>query len=538
MSKRFLFLVFFSILSVLLAIFTITTVSIPFTSISDFGVASQLPWFYWGGLLVVLTMLFIARSSKKGLSIIFLLLVLYLFIIPSVVQENATLLGLSYPAAEGQQLVDSGKLSEDLNSIYKYHNFPGFIYFTAILSSLTGIPLALICKFAPSFLTTLIAVIVYLILRTKLNYSFSIMGSLWFLASWWWVAGNYFSPQAVAFVLFALVFLIFTKFAFNPKTIDRSLLIVAIIFSTTIIFTHAFTSIMLLSCFIPLLFFNRKNKGVILSLFLVTFAVAYFVLRAYPFTEWALTETSQGMTTLFSFQFRRAQLGGSISQNVTNTFRYALMFPTVFVFFASAFYTLKKKFANVEKYWLIAIIGMALPIFVTAYGMSETIIRVFMFALIPLSYICVKFLAKKPKVLTLLLCLLILCNVPAHYGGSTVEGVASSEIAGAIFYVEHVPSQAPYYSLTSKTTYLMLYSSPYSVKMPTTSENVLLPINSDEKFNAKLYQFVLYSQADVNQFLYYHDKVPLNETKLVNFDKFYDNPFITLYTNSTYVTIL
>jgi hypothetical protein len=80
----------------------------------------------------------------------------------------------------------------------------------------------------------------------------------------------------------------------------------------------------------------------------------------------------------------------------------------------------------------------------------------------------------------------------------------------------------------------MLYLSPYSVEMPT-SVDMLLSIFFDEKFDSNLYQFVLYSQADVNRFLYYHGEVPLNELNLTNFNKFYDNPFITLYTNSTFI---
>ncbi|MCW4024988.1 MAG: hypothetical protein NWF01_08140 [Candidatus Bathyarchaeota archaeon] len=538
MNTRFFIFGSLLILSIARAIGTMATTSIPYTMVSDYGIASQLPLFYWVGLLAVLILSFLGRSSKKQLAIVFALVVVYLFVVPTVVQENATLLGTSYPASEGQQLATTGNLPEDLYSIYKYHNFPGFLYFTGILTSITGIPLVLICKYAPPLFALLIGVIVYLIFRLKLNSSNSIMGAIWFLASWWWVAGNYFSPQEVAFVFFGLVFLIFSRFAFGYKSHDRSLVVIVFVLLGATIFTHAFTSIMLLSCFVPLLLFNKIKTGRVMAFLLLVSEVAYLVLWATPFTTWAASRTLEELPTLLSSQFGRAVLPGSSSQIFTNDFRYFTMLITLSILAIFVFSVILKREKNTEKYWLLCVVGMALPIAATAYGMSETIIRFFMFALIPLSYICVKFISKKPAVLVFLVCLLIVANVPAHYGGSTVEGVSSSEIAGASFYINHVPAGAPYFSLTAKTTYLMWFISPYSVQFPV-HLNVLSPISDESVLPQPLryYQFIVYSQADVNQFLYYHNNVPLNESNFAFFNKIYDNPFIKLYENSTFVEI-
>lgn len=530
---------FLTLFALIVALSTIVTTSIPYVSASDYGLVSKLPLFYWVGLSAILVLLYLGRASTKWLSIVFVLIILYLFVVPVVVQENATLLGISYPASEGSQLTITGKLPEDLYSIYKYHNFPGFLYFSAAFTSITGVPLALICKYVPPFFVTLIGIIVYSILRVKLTSATSLMGALWFLASWWWVAGNYFSPQEVAFVLFGLVFLIFTKFEFGQKPRSRSLFILLILMSMTIIFTHAFTSIMLLSCFIPLLLFQKRKNRRILVLLWFVLELSYLCLWAFPFTEYALSTTLHELPTLLGNQFGRAQLIGSLPQILTNYFRYFTMLISIAVLIIFVSMLLIKRKKNIEKYWLLCLIGMALPLAVTAYGLSETIIRVFMFALIPLSYVCVKFFSKKPALLAVIVCVLIMVNIPSRYGGATVEGVATSEIQGASFYINHVAVDASYFSLVPKTTYLMWFESPYSVNFPM-HLTLLSPLDNQtvSTTDLKEYQFIIYSQGEVNQYLYYHGRSPLNVSTLEPFSKVYDNQFVTIYSNNAFVPFL
>ncbi|MDR1992474.1 MAG: hypothetical protein LBQ98_03100 [Nitrososphaerota archaeon] len=530
---------FLAIFSFVIVALTLVTTVVPFVSPTDYGLAGKLPLFYWAGLFSVVSLLFLGRKSKKWLSVVFVLSILYLFVVPSIVQENAVLLGVSYPAAEGQQITEVGKLPEDRYSIYKYHNFPGFLFFNTILTSITGIPLALICRIAPPLLTALIGIIIYLIFRIKLEPSISIMGTLWFLASWWWVAGNYYSPQQLSFVFFALVFLIFTKFAYMKKSPNRALLVLLLIFSVTIIFSHAFTSMMLLACFVPLVLIGQ-NRGRYIALYFVIIGFAFLILWAFPFTQWTLHSTLQELPNLFSLQFGRAQLLGSLQQTVTNGFRYYTMLLSILIFIifisTSIFKFTKQKISD-EKFWLICMIGMALPVVVTAYGMSETIIRGFMFMLIPLSFICVKFISKKPVLLAVLLSSLIFISVPAHYGGITVENVARSEIVGASFYLNHVPVDAAYFSMTPSPTFLMWFQSPYSIKYPHYLNILESVTNQSNMVDFQFYQYIIYSQGDVNQFLYYHGKVPIQRSDLENFNKLYDNPFVEIYTNSTYIEV-
>jgi len=526
---------FLTLFSVVIGIITIATTSVPYVSAFDWGIASKLPPFYWVGLFSIFGLTYISRTSKKWLTVVFLLAILYLFIVPVAIQENATLLGISYPSSEGKLIGVTGHLIEDKSSIYKYHNFPGFLYLTAILTSVTGIPLTLLCKYAPIFLVVLLSLIVYLILRVKLRAPESIMGAMWFLGSWWWIAGNYFSPQAVSSVLFALAFLIFTWLSFGRKPQNRSLGILFIILVVSIVFSHPFTSIMLISCFIPLLLVQRwKTSGLIMSLLLLTLELSFLFLWAFPFAEYAISTTLQQVPNLLSSQFGRAQLIGSLPQISTNLSRYLIMITNVSVCLVFIALSILKPLKDKEKYWLLSIAGMCLPIAVTTYGMSETIIRVFEFALIPLTYLCVRLFAKKPRLLAVLVCMLFLVHIPAHYGGATVEGVATSGIAGASFYLDYVPRNVPYFSLTLKPTFLMWFQEPYSVEPPL-STNILLPIN-ETAIAADLEQskFVIYSQGDINEYIYYHGESPLQRSVLEGqFDHFYDNSYVQLFFNAS-----
>ncbi len=533
--KKFFALSLF-IIAVFIAFLTVLTTSIPYVAVSDLGLASRLPLFFWLGLGVVLVLMYLCRQSSKLLGVVFLLIVTYLFVVPVAIQENATLLGTSYPAAEGAQIAITGKLPEDLYTINKYHNFPGFLYFNAILTLITGLPLVLVCKFFPPLFAVFIGVIIYSILRIKLDSSKSILGAIWFLASWWWVAGNYFSPQEVSFAYFALIFLIFTKLVFTEKGVSRPLLVIVFLFSLAIVITHPFTSVVLVCCFVPVLLFYQKMSRPYLALFLIVLVLAYLLLFALPFTKWALESTLRQLPDLIGLQFARVGLIGSFSHTVTNGFRYLTMFITVSVFIVFMAMLLKKRIAT-EKFWLLSAVGMCLPILITAYGMSETIIRVFMFGLIPLSYLCMKVLSKKPLLLFALICILVVANIPSHYGGATVEGVASSEIAGASFYVNYVPKDAPWFSMTTTIASLMWFESPYSVNYPT-SLYVARPFSQDNVSSTALsrQQFIVYSQRDAYQFLYYQGMIPLNTSYLQQFfDKICDNPFIEIYTNSTFV---
>jgi hypothetical protein len=190
---------------------------------------------------------------------------------------------------------------------------------------------------------------------------------------------------------------------------------------------------------------------------------------------------------------------------------------------------LKRSMQN-DKYWLLSLGGISLPALISAYGASEMLIRLFMFALFPLVYFCVKLIRNKKRILCMIVCILLVLHFPAHYGGALVEGVATSELAGASFCIMNVPRTISYFSLTSRTTFHIWFQEPASFSPPV-SLSSLSTMNETSVMTAlKEIRLVIYSQADVYWFLYYHGSVPIGESILEQqFDKVYDNPFIKIF---------
>jgi len=71
------------------------------------------------------------------------------------------------------------------------------------------------------------------------------------------------------------------------------------------------------------------------------------------------------------------------------------------------------------------------------YGAHESYQRAFMFALIPISYLCVTLLAKKPRLLIFCLVGLLFLNIPAQYGADTYRLATKTQLAGSKFIADY-----------------------------------------------------------------------------------------------------
>jgi hypothetical protein len=520
-----------------MALLTVVTTSVPYASIGDWGLVTRLPVVFWCGLSSLLVLVYLCMKSRTWRSIVFILTITYLFVVPTLIQENAMLLGTSYPAAEGKLISIEGRLVPDNYDINRYHNFPGFLYFVAILTSLTGVPLPILCKYVPLLLVTLFGLLIYLVLRTKLKTQEAFAGTLWFLGSFWMIDGNYFSPQEFSFASFALTFLIFTWLFLNSKAqgMSRRLMIVAVILFASCTFTHILTSVLILSYLIPLLVLHRtgiRGTRFIIGMLLLSFESLYLVFYAYPFLKYALLKTLEELPSLLKLQFVRAQLVGSLSQTLTNVSRILIMVISGAVALVSIGVLILRRSKQNEKYWLLSLAGIILPAFISVYGLSEMLIRLFMFALFPLVYFCVKLIRNKPWILCAIVCVLLILHVPAHYGGTSVEGVATSELAAASFCINSVPRTISCFSLTIKPVTLIWFQEPASFSSAVYL-NSLSAINETTITTAlEKSELIIYSQGSVDQFLYYQGKVPIDKFTLEEqFDKIYDNPFVSLFIN-------
>ena len=91
------------------------------------------------------------------------------------------------------------------------------------------------------------------------------------------------------------------------------------------------------------------------------------------------------------------------------------------------------------------------------YGVHEAYQRAFMFGLIPISYLCISLLARKPKVLVLCLVALVFLNIPAQYGGDTYRLATKTQLAGTAFISEYSSQSI---SLVGKFSIYIRYHDP------------------------------------------------------------------------------
>jgi hypothetical protein len=192
-----------------------------------------------------------------------------------------------------------------------------------------------------------------------------------------------------------------------------------------------------------------------------------------------------------------------------------------------------RKEGNYRKFLLLSLFALILPMFISPYGLSEMMQRVYMFSLVLLAFMVVRsFASRKTLILCAIIFLLLCLHIPAYFGGSSFEIVTNSEVAGAKFYLNTVNMNSSIFSLTLKLVNLMRFEKPASIKGPLYLQ-YLQPINYTliETFLEKA-QFVAYSKSDCNQFLYYQGRIPVSENNIEpHFNRVYDNPYVQIFSS-------
>jgi hypothetical protein len=517
-----------------LAIYTVFTTTIIDVSPYEWGLVSKLPPPYWTGLSGVGALVLIGRKSKKWLAIALFLTVLYLYGIPAFITVNPRVMMTSYPAAEGKLIADGGRFIPDKEDLYRYHNTPGFLFFVAVLELVTKIPLEALCKYFPLLTISLYGLLVYSALRLKFEVSRSLMGTLWFICSWF-VWQDYFSPQSIGFSFFLLIFVFVARNSLGEKNqaapLRDSLVLLLLFFAA--VMTHLLTALMILVLFLVLFAFYKDSRRLLSGYVIVAVLViasCYVVFEATPLFNQIVSEILSSFPGLLSLQFARGQVAGSFVEGLNNLTRYVII--AVGLIAVLLFLSMRKE-GNYRKFLLLSLFALILPMFISPYGLSEMMQRVYMFSLVLLAFMVVRsFASRKTLILCAIIFLLLCLHIPAYFGGSSFEIVTNSEVAGAKFYLNTVNMNSSIFSLTLKLVNLMRFEKPASIKGPLYLQ-YLQPINYTliETFLEKA-QFVAYSKSDCNQFLYYQGRIPVSENNIEpHFNRVYDNPYVQIFSS-------
>jgi len=538
-----------SILSVLLlAIHVVASTHVTHYDTTDLGLLTKLPLTFWIGLSCLGVLLYVSRKSERRTLIVVALISFYLFGIPTLIRENkAESLWISYPlSSQGVRLLSEGHLALGSLNPWDFRNWPGFFYFTAFISSSTGLPATVLSDYFPLLTIALLGVITYSILRLQLNTLHSSLGALWFIGSFW-TSQHYFGPQGFAYVIYFTLILLLAKLFFikNKQSIAFPLSII-FMFTATVA-SHLLTSFMILEGVVAIYTLYKilrlKIKihpfysiATILLLASIFFSYQLLVTQRsfYTIAELLYEKISRGETPLYYTALLQTRIVGSTSYLLELVGTYSITIINVVIAISAILTTalgllFHKKETKHYVFWIAWIIAAGISGVSIKYGF-EAIQRAFMFALLPTCYFSIRLLSKKPGILILVLMILVFVHIPAHYSAEMYMLVPTSEFKGFAFHAEHIPPTAKFfYSLPSR------YSISY--KEIKGEQTYILasyqdPLPSPEFVNKKIgeAEFIISSNLQKIYYLYFWAVDPLEH---FNFDdhhnRIYDNEGFRIY---------
>jgi len=531
----------------LIAIHVVASTQVTHYDPTDLGLLTKLPITFWIGLSCLGVLLYACRKSERLTVIVVALISLYLFGIPVLVRENkAEWLMLSYRrSSQGVHLLSEGHLALGSLNPWDLRNWPGFFYFTAFISSSTGLPATVLSDYFPLLTIALLGVFTYLILRLQLNTLHSSLGTLWFIGSFW-TGQHYFSPQSFAYVIYFAVVLLLAKLFFIKNKQSIAFPLSMIVLFTAIVASHLLTSFMILvgvvaiyaSCkILPIKVKTSPFYSIATCILLASIFFSFQLLvieRSFSeIIETLIEETPQEShlsailhTRIIGSTSYLLQLVGTYSITIIN------VVIAIFAILKTALgLLLHKKELKHDVFWIALIIVAGIFGVSTKYGgkgMFEAIERAFMFMLLPGCYFSIKFLSKKPRILILVLMILVFIHIPADYSDEMYMMVPTSEFKGIAFLAEYIPPAAPFfYSLPSgaiKGKQISIFGAlapPTSFSLPS-YESVRKTIGGAE--------FIISSNLQKNHHLYFLGVDPLEH---LNFDdhnnRIYDNEGFRIY---------
>ncbi|MBT9139999.1 MAG: hypothetical protein DDT30_00571 [Dehalococcoidia bacterium] len=272
----------------------------------SFYFATQLPIYYWAGLVLGCSALWLlVSSSSKGrhsaiLDICFIIiLAMYLFGIPSFVYANPRFMDV-------YGVIDRIIQTIEVGHIIPYggwdREFPLQAIFPAQISLILGTSVFQLARFFPLIHVLLVSFLIYAISRKMLSQYYILAPALYLSISW--MPAHHLSPQSYGLMLTAVfLFLLIARFMDKPATTKKLLLIA--IMATTVL-SHAPTPLINL---VPLLlmvvlscgstFWQRKvisTKQV--AMVTTVYAVMYFGYLHFNASDILAVAVSQIQTSL------------------------------------------------------------------------------------------------------------------------------------------------------------------------------------------------------------------------------------------------
>ncbi len=516
-------------------IFTVALTSVQSIEPSDLGLVSKMPPYFWIGLTLLGFLFYAGRESKEYLFIAFFFTVLYLFVAPAIIREPVWLSNSFYPFAESMLINNFGHLMYRLNApLFSYIRWPVFLYFSSAFTLITNLPHAIILKYFPTFTIFLFGLLTLLILKVKLETQYAIFGAAWLLSSFW-LRQQYFGPQGLAYIFFLMFLLLLSWIFFSNKSSKRRFTALLIFLFTVIVMTHVLTAIMSLIAVFALYLTqklitksNSLSIELVLLLLTIFFASTLFASQTFSFTVKKVYRSLSGIGGL-SIYHESKRIIGSPANDLNYLSSWTSVLLNVALAMVSMLFLLKdivsRKKEKDEMGIFYAVMLCLFGVFALTmqYGSHEAYQRAFMFGLIPLTYLCIKLLKNRPKILVAFLMILFFLNFPAQYGADSFRLASESQLAGAKFTANSLPKGSSCFDELS------LYVRHYGplkrirfkalIKLPFTS----FPKKEEVNEAMNKVEYIVLSDLQEKYYLYYLGENPLNQVDFNGLNRIYDN---------------
>jgi hypothetical protein len=523
-------------------VYTIVTTSVLWIGPTDWGLVSKLPVVYYAGIFLLGILWYAGIKSKSYLPAILILTVAYIFVVPAVVRIPVWTSNSYYPFGESLLINSTGHLVADTPpTLANYHYWPLFLYFASAFTTLTGVPHYFLLKFFPLFAVSMYGLLAFLILRIKLSVPYAFLGAALVLASLF-VRQQYFGPQSIAYILFLAILLVVSLLFFGDGKNRRTLgaLLILLFVATTL--THALTSFMAIVVFYAVYFVDRllKRKSVaplgLISLGATIIWLGYNGFYAKSFFDQGIqhfVQIFEGIRSV-SLYSEGSRIISSTAQRINFAASWGIVGLGAIVALLSIFNILRKIRAkrSVSDYSIFSaalLVLVGLFAFVGEYGPQESFTRAFLFGLVPLSFLCVSFLARKPKLLVVLLAAIMFLNIPAQYGSDAYRLATNTQLAGTAFIAFYTPDGI---SLVGQFTLYIKYYNPmknYTILEKGLATPFTEPPNATliaEELSSA--DYVIMSDLQHNYYIFYLEMDPFEEITPQDFNRVYDNGGFTL----------
>ncbi len=423
------------------------------STLGNLGLASALPFTFYIALgVLTIAFILLLTSPNPPTSILLIQVVILLCALWLVPLKFGNFIPGGYHAYEfygfSDYILRTGHINPDVGRLW-YHNWPGFFILVSTITQVSGITKPdVMILLTPFVLQIIILPLVYLFLKKTVgDYRYCWLG-VWIFCLANWQQYNAFIPQALGFVIFFAILILFADSSvWKGRAIagTSAYSLMFLILFSSLVTVHMLTALAVLFLLLALLLLRKYNIS------------TWVLLTGVVVASWTIYETATFFNTNLPnylktmFEFRTAIIGalsgkliaGSESHQTVAFIRVLLMIVIAGVCFVGAIIRLKTTRDKSKDLNIISmLIGLSL-IAITAGALTGGIFtRIYGFVLLPLIYFGVWLFQNKLS--RVILCLVLVVLLPMHFiaqeGNQVSDYIPTTYVRGLYFFHEHTNS--------------------------------------------------------------------------------------------------